>query len=62
MMKRKPGMTMAEFIDYYENHHAKLGETLMPLARRYVRRYVTPEPNPITGEIVELPFDVRFRA
>ncbi|MEZ5736774.1 MAG: EthD domain-containing protein [Novosphingobium sp.] len=51
-------MSMEEFIDYYENHHSKLGIPMMPLARRYVRRYVKPEPNPITGEVVELPFDV----
>jgi hypothetical protein len=57
-LKRRPGMTMEEFIDYYENHHAKLGEKHMPLARRYVRRYVRPEKNPITGEVVELDFDV----
>lgn len=58
LLKRKPGMSMEEFIDYYENHHSKLGIPMMPLARRYVRRYVKPEPNPITGEVVELPFDV----
>jgi hypothetical protein len=57
-LKRRPGMTMEEFIDYYENHHAKLGAKHMPLARRYVRRYVRPEKNPITGEVVELDFDV----
>ena len=58
VMKRRPGMSMDEFIDYYENHHSKLGIPLMPLARRYLRRYVRPEPNPITGAVVELPFDV----
>jgi hypothetical protein len=58
LLKRRDGMSMDEFIDYYENHHSKLGERFMPLARRYVRRYVRPEKNPITGEIVELDFDV----
>jgi uncharacterized protein (TIGR02118 family) len=58
VMKRRPGMSMGEFRDYYENHHAKLGQAMMPLARRYLRRYVHPEPNPVTGETIELPFDV----
>lgn len=58
LLKRRDGMSMDEFIDYYENHHVKLGQRYMPLARRYVRRYVRPEKNPITGEIVELDFDV----
>jgi hypothetical protein len=58
LLKRRDGMSMDEFIHYYEEHHAKLGERFMPLARRYLRRYVRPEKNPITGEIVELDFDV----
>jgi uncharacterized protein (TIGR02118 family) len=58
LLKRKPGMSLEEFRDYYENNHRKLAEQAMPGALRYVRRYVTPEPNPITGEAIELPFDV----
>ena len=58
LLKRRDGMSMDEFIHYYENHHAKMAAKYMPLARRYLRRYVRPEKNPITGEIVELDFDV----
>jgi hypothetical protein len=58
LLKRRPGMTREEFIDYYENHHSKIGEPHMLLARRYVRRYIVPERNPITKEIVEPPYDV----
>ncbi|MDG2004062.1 MAG: EthD domain-containing protein [Novosphingobium sp.] len=58
LLKRKPGMTTEEFRDYYETKHRKLAEQAMPGALRYVRRYVSPEPNPITGEAIELPFDV----
>ncbi|RJG01340.1 EthD domain-containing protein [Noviherbaspirillum sedimenti] len=58
LLKRRPGMTMEEFKDYYENVHSKLGEKYMPLARRYFRRYVCPEPNPITRQVEELDFDV----
>ena len=58
LLKRRPGMTMEQFIDYYENHHARLVEKYMSLARRYVRRYVKPQKNPMTGEVIELDFDV----
>lgn len=58
MMKRHPGLTMEEFIARYEGHHAKFGEKLFGKARRFVRRYVQPETNPLTGEIAELDFDV----
>ncbi|MCE7798598.1 EthD domain-containing protein [Sphingobium sufflavum] len=58
MMKRRPGLSMAEFIDQYENGHARLGEALFPKARRLVRRYVEPQKNPLTGDMAELDFDV----
>src|SRR5579871_1194122 len=58
LLKRRPGMTMAEFIDYYENHHSKMAAKYLTAAKRYVRRYVHPAANPITGEVVELDFDV----
>jgi hypothetical protein len=58
LLKRKPGMSMQAFIDYYENVHSKMGEHFLRRAKRYQRRYVQPEINPITGEAVELDFDV----
>lgn len=58
LLKRKPGTSMIEFRDYYENNHRKLAEQALPNALRYVRRYVQPEKNPITGEAIPLPFDV----
>jgi hypothetical protein len=58
LMKRKPGMTMEEFIDRYENGHVKIGENVFLRAKRYMRRYVTPLKNPLTGETKELDFDV----
>jgi hypothetical protein len=58
IMKRKPGLTMEEFIERYESVHAKFGEQLFPEARKYIRRYVHPEPNHLTGETKELDFDV----
>ena len=49
---------MEEFIDYYENQHSRLSERLgrspsIPNAVRYVRRYLTPERNPVTGEVID---------
>jgi hypothetical protein len=46
MLKRKPGMSRAEFIQYYESHHRPLGEKYVPNAVRYVRRYLEPVPGP----------------
>jgi EthD domain len=42
MMKRKPGMSRQEFRDYYETHHAPMGDVAMATAKRYVRRYLQP--------------------
>lgn len=49
-LKRKPGLSTAEFRDYYESHHRKLGERLVPGMRRYVRRYIDPLPGPVSGQ------------
>jgi hypothetical protein len=58
MMKRNPALTREEFISLYESHHAKFGEQLFAKAQRFVRRYVKPQKNPLTGEVAELDFDV----
>lgn len=57
LLKRKPGMSVEEYRDYYQKRHRVLGEKAMAKALRYVRRHVVPEKNPITGEAIELPFD-----
>jgi hypothetical protein len=56
--KKRPDMSMEDFIDYYENMHSKLAQRLglspsLPNAQRYVRRYLTVEPNPLTGELLD---------
>ncbi len=58
MMKRHPDLTMEAFVARYESHHAKFGEVLFAKADRFVRRYVEPVRNPLTGEVRELDFDV----
>lgn len=59
--RKRPDMTMEEFMDYYENHHSKLGQKIgkssIPNAVRYVRRYLTPVRNPVTGEVHDCGYD-----
>jgi len=61
-LRKHPDMTMDEFMDYYEHRHSRLSERMgrspsIPNAVRYVRRYLTPERNPVTGEIIDPGFD-----
>jgi uncharacterized protein (TIGR02118 family) len=57
-MKRRPGMSFEAFQDYYENHHAPLCQKYASGISRYMRRFITPHPNPETGANEELQFDV----
>ena len=52
-MKRKPGLTPAEFREHYEERHVPVCMPYMQGARRYRRHYLEPL---ATDE--ELPFDV----
>jgi hypothetical protein len=61
-LKRRADMTMQEFMDYYENQHSQLSKRIgakppLPNAQRYVRRYLTAEKNPLTGEVIESGYD-----
>ena len=61
-LKKRPDLSTEEFIDYYENQHARLSEKLdapppLPNAQRYVRRYLRPEKNPLTGEVIDPGYD-----
>jgi uncharacterized protein (TIGR02118 family) len=59
-MKRRPGMSIDAFREYYENHHVPLamkhggGVQLS----RYVRRYLEPQQHAESGTNEELPYDV----
>jgi hypothetical protein len=44
-MKRRPGMTMADFMDYYENYHVPLALKSASGLAGYTRRYLTPQAN-----------------
>ena len=57
-LKRRPGMSVEEFRDYYENHHRPLVEKYSAGLSRYVRRYLEPLPHLDTKEMSEPEFDV----
>ena len=43
LLKRREGMSKAEFIAYYEEHHRRIGEQVLAgFATRYVRRFLHP--------------------
>jgi hypothetical protein len=58
LMKRRPGMSVADFRDYYETSHAPLGAKYSDAVSRYFRRFLTPQTHPETGPCDELPYDV----
>jgi hypothetical protein len=48
LVKRKPGTTHEQFVDYYETSHVKFGEKyLLPDCTKYARRYITPIVSPM---------------
>ena len=55
LLKRKPGLTPAEFRQQYEEVHAPLALSLFPNLRRYVRNYIAT--NVIAGSAAEPDFD-----
>ena len=60
--RKRPDMTMEEFLDYYENQHSQLSKRMgrapsLPNAQRYVRRYLKPEKNPVTGQVIDPGYD-----
>jgi uncharacterized protein (TIGR02118 family) len=63
LLKRKPNMSMQDFIDYYETRHAPLSRKLLPEIREYRRNYVlnigprSNGPNPNFDVATEMYFD-----
>jgi EthD domain len=59
--KKRSDMTMEQFMDYYEGQHSqlakKIGKPGIPNAVRYVRRYLTPVKNPVTGQVHDSGYD-----
>lgn len=57
-MKRRPGMSVEEFREYYETKHRLIGERhLKGYVDRYLRRFVNPLPDR-DGELREPEYDV----
>ena len=61
-LKKRADMSMEQFMDYYETQHTQLAKRMgakpsLPNAQRYVRRYVTPVKNPLTGEVIHPGYD-----
>jgi hypothetical protein len=55
-------MTAEQFMDYYEHQHSQLARRMgakpaIANAVRYVRRYLQPEKNPVTGEVLDCGYD-----
>lgn len=58
MLKRRAGLSRADFIAQYESGHAPLATPQLLSATRYVRRYLEPVAELFTGETVEPEHDV----
>tara|TARA_Y100000588_G_scaffold260502_1_gene275095 strand:+ start:246 stop:602 length:357 start_codon:yes stop_codon:yes gene_type:complete len=57
-MKRRPGMTIPEFSDYYETKHRVIGEKyLKGYAAKYMRRFTNPTVDR-DGELRDPEYDV----
>ena len=55
LLKRRSGMSKADFIAYYEEHHRRIGERVRAdYATRYVRRFL----HPLDGADLEHDADV----
>lgn len=57
-LKRRPGMSVEDFRNYYENHHVPLSLKYASGMMRYVRRYLEPHPRPETGDGSDVGYDV----
>jgi uncharacterized protein (TIGR02118 family) len=58
LMKRKPGISVEKFREYYETRHAPMAEPFSVGVKRYIRRYLNPQNHAETGPGGELPYDV----
>jgi hypothetical protein len=62
LLKRRPGLSRAEFESYYEEGHAKIGEVCFPgRVSKYIRRYLHPiQPPTSDAPAAEQEFDVQM--
>jgi uncharacterized protein (TIGR02118 family) len=63
LLRRKPNMSMQDFIEYYETRHAPMARELLPEIREYRRNYVlntgprSNGPGPGFDVVTEMYFD-----
>lgn len=55
LLTRKPGMSRADFINYYETRHAKLVSQLTPITYGAYRRNYVEQEGPVPAAVVSLP-------
>jgi hypothetical protein len=61
LLKRRAGMSKAEFIAYYETHHRRIGEKVLTgYATRYVRRFLHPSDGEDCHEDVDVVMEIDF--
>ena len=59
LLKRKPGLSLAEFIERYETVHVPLAEKYASRIKHYERHYLHPSPRDLYGnEVGEPAYDV----
>ena len=58
LIKRRSGMSMEDFMEYYETQHAPLAVSRVPNFKRYVRHYIRPYGEDIYSGNPEAPYDV----
>src|ERR1700736_5834078 len=57
-LKKRADITMEQFKDYYENQHSQLAKRMgAKPSLPYAQRYITPEKNPLTGEVIHPGYD-----
>lgn len=58
LLKKKPGLSRAEFIEYYENRHSVMARKLLPGIRDYRRNFVDPDGAVLSPGAPAIDFDV----
>jgi uncharacterized protein (TIGR02118 family) len=53
-VKRKPGLTLDQFKDHYENRHAPLAIKLIPQIVEYSRNYIVPDASYRPGHLANV--------
>ena len=61
-IKKADDVSAEELQRFYEDELRSVFLMRYPSATRYIRRYLRPFPNPLTGEIADLPYDMLTEA